>query len=891
MPYLFGKHPGWAARFESLKALKWMFPTLKTGNFPFGSAAASCCPRADKRQIIAGLPPRAIVELLVHGYLSTVERTHRLLHGPQFLWQLDRFFADPMAVPDGWLAMLLMMMAIACRVAPLPSQEVASEMLRAEWQRWKEDQEPVQGLGSCGPHSSLASGAAVDTATHSPHRVDLRSMAIHQWTDRFLDDAEACLARSPWLTAPDITTVQTLAMMALARQLELVTHNDTFQCYVVLGLAVRVATALQFHRSASRLFPGMPKFEAEMRSRVWTTIVLLDLDVALASGMSSVPYDYDADPPMNVNDSEIAPDGLPSSLDIGGRIEMHVPRGSPPPERGPIRRRRPAGVAQSTSSASVDKDDASRADSGLQSSSTQQQGQGASSRYTEGTFQSLLAPLLRRAAAVVNAVNSVRAAHAVPYSRVMAWDAELRSLLVDAALAFNMRYGDLPGIDQTEQHAGCRIGFGTVCTRTRCERVAAQLGIFEVLVRRTLLALHHPYARSRSTTTTEREMTTKRAKRYARSRAAVLESSMALLAVQQLWSEAATSAMMGIGGSGTSTMADNSRVGWLLDLCKDDFKTAMIYVILGLRRSEFPCDDNAAVSLNPGAASPQSPPSASPSATSSTSWPSSSSSVVVSARDSARNAASTRATSLASSPAANGTSSAASASASFARHQTGRSTRATTEGIMERSTKQGEDQQKTNPLSTLPTVSAARAALASGISIMRRRACRSFTHFREYTGVSILLQVLACVEEEREERQNSRLGNELQNQETAQVQRGPGCCVPSCTSFARLLPSDETRVLPAMLALADEIEAVVVQGRKGLWDAAAPVPAADTSLSPQPLPAEMMMGSCGGLSDEPAQMHNLFGRQLEQEQQQPDATWLSDSNMMVIDDDFFEYLF
>lgn len=787
---------------------------LKTGNFPFGNA----CPfKSTRAQVIANLPNRAVVEALARNYLATVERTHRLLHGPQFLAQLDAFFAavaddttgagrsgnaavdaaNAAAVAtDGWLAQLLLMLALSCQTAP----------------------------------AGLLAGTG---------------KTVSQWTDGFLDDAELCFSRSPYLSMPDLTTVRVLAMAVLCKQLELVTQNDTFQCFVLMGMLVRLAMAMQMHRSATRLFPAMPLFEAEMRSRAWHTIVLLDADVSLASGMSSIPVDYDADPPRNVDDADIFPHVDDADW---GRAR---PVGGPAVSRvsGPSRGSRGAhrvdddmhavrfAVPRAVGSPAV------RPLAGIGAGSVGEweamfNNNNNSGDYTEGSFQAQLAGLLPLVAEIVNAVNAVSSPYAVPYDRVLRWDGQLRRRLADAALCFNLgrerRLGrQVGGFDPA---LGIR-GFSHMGSRIRCEKVSAQLGLFEVLVRRTLLALHHPYAyepgpgyegaagghgwrvggvggRNGGRGNSSASSAAAAARRYARSRAAVLESSMALLTVQQLWSEAfldgSSTGGIAVSGStvgremtsdgvmdggatgGTGAAAPSvpqaagtaaqpgSKVGWLIDLCKDDFKTAMIYVILGLRRNEFPPDAISTMTSFGGGGADDMADLFAPAAASSSSASSSAASDLAS-----QPSPMTDPTTVASGP-----------------------TTATTGG--------GDDV----GLESLPTATAARAALAAGIAIMRQRATRSATQFREYMGVSILLHCLAVLERRREVGHHPR----------RQQRHGPGedyddsssspssSSSPHSSADGSASPrADDGDMLEALLRLADEIETVVVTGRQDLW--------------------------------------------------------------------------
>ncbi len=197
------------------------------------------------------LPPRHIVEALANNYLDTFETTHRLLHRRQFRDELAALWKGAAPLPEGWLAQLCMMLALG--------------------------------------------------AVSAPHYLfDGTGRSAAGWIELFLDSAELSFGRSPYMMAPNLTTVRTLCMMAMARLAE-IRASSPEQLTYLSAFVSRVAMSLQLHRSAG-LFAGMPEFEAAMRRRVWVTVRLLDLDVAMRSGTSYLWLDQDAEPPLAANE-------------------------------------------------------------------------------------------------------------------------------------------------------------------------------------------------------------------------------------------------------------------------------------------------------------------------------------------------------------------------------------------------------------------------------------------------------------------------------------------------------------------------------------------------------------------------------------------------------------
>lgn len=78
------------------------------------------------------------------------------------------------------------------------------------------------------------------------------------------------------------------------------------QAWLTTSTLVKQAMMAGYHRDPSR-YTRISVFNKEMRRRIWTTIVELDLQIALDRGMppSVQSFDYDAAPGLNIHDDEI----------------------------------------------------------------------------------------------------------------------------------------------------------------------------------------------------------------------------------------------------------------------------------------------------------------------------------------------------------------------------------------------------------------------------------------------------------------------------------------------------------------------------------------------------------------------------------------------------------
>lgn len=253
--------------------------------------------------------------------------------------------------------------------------------------------------------------------------------------------------------------------------------------------------------------PMLTVFEVEMRRRIWVTVQLLDLTTAMRTGTSYLYREYDADPPLDMNDNVF------HRSEHGWVIDTRWVS--------------PGGL-------------------------------------TDSTFQLKLAGLLPLLLEVTNHVNSPTQPLA-DYDRVRTWDSQLRHKLqeAEAALTVNV-YGPSEGMG----NAGTHVQF------------------LRVLVHRNLLGLHHEYASG------------SRAGQYPDSTMAIMQSALALLRIRQIWQIA--SAAVPVGAPSRSSSASpapstlfeplnqsSQPLGWLVDLCHDDFGVAMLQLVLALRRYDF----------------------------------------------------------------------------------------------------------------------------------------------------------------------------------------------------------------------------------------------------------------------------------------------------------------
>jgi hypothetical protein len=113
-------------------------------------------------------------------------------------------------------------------------------------------------------------------------------------------------AAQAWLSSPfekgrlHISCLQIYCLLLITREENSVAGDLV---WISGGSLIRAAFQMGFHRDPKYL-PGMAPLEAELRRRLWATVVEIDVQSALDSGMPSLLSvdDWDTEPPANVDD-------------------------------------------------------------------------------------------------------------------------------------------------------------------------------------------------------------------------------------------------------------------------------------------------------------------------------------------------------------------------------------------------------------------------------------------------------------------------------------------------------------------------------------------------------------------------------------------------------------
>jgi hypothetical protein len=199
------------------------------------------------------MPSRTICDELVQLYFRTFDTVFRVLHVPTFQRECEAYWRNDLVSKETFHQKLLLVMAI----------------------------------GTCFYYET------------EEHECSLRSLA-----SRWIFQVQYWLVNVFETGEPNMDVIQVSALLLLARQIDRVGTN---LIWISADFPLRIAISEGYHKEPSIHFPDIPPFEAEMRRRVWATILELSLQSSLDAGMPApISCDgFDCGPPANVDDTEL----------------------------------------------------------------------------------------------------------------------------------------------------------------------------------------------------------------------------------------------------------------------------------------------------------------------------------------------------------------------------------------------------------------------------------------------------------------------------------------------------------------------------------------------------------------------------------------------------------
>lgn len=214
--------------------------------------------RASRSEILSSIPPRQVCDTLIARFSNTLDVASMMVHIPKFLREYDKMFEDPDETPLMWFGLLFSVLGVAS-------------------------------------YFYVVSGEAI------PGMPEIFT-STKQMTSHFLDRTAQCLAEANYL-CPCRYTLETLCLYYALETFH--AKMSDFSSYVVLGIIIRVAMRLGYHRDSSH-YPSISIFDGEMRRRLWLMVFQLDLAVSAQVGLSRMIREGETDTaePKNLLDTD-----------------------------------------------------------------------------------------------------------------------------------------------------------------------------------------------------------------------------------------------------------------------------------------------------------------------------------------------------------------------------------------------------------------------------------------------------------------------------------------------------------------------------------------------------------------------------------------------------------
>jgi hypothetical protein len=201
--------------------------------------------------VLSSIPTREVCDRLVQYYLRTFEGVFRVLHVPSFLEEYEAYWLNTATTKPSVLIKILLVCAIGAPFFTGPEQP----RLRTNCVKW------------------IQAAESWLSAPHEKSRLNMAGLQVH-------------------------------ILLILARQ---TCSVDGDLIWIPAGALLRSAMHLGLHRDPAN-FPKISVFHAEMRRRLWATVLEITAQSSLDMGMPPLIscQDFDTLPPSNVNDEDIS---------------------------------------------------------------------------------------------------------------------------------------------------------------------------------------------------------------------------------------------------------------------------------------------------------------------------------------------------------------------------------------------------------------------------------------------------------------------------------------------------------------------------------------------------------------------------------------------------------
>ncbi|KAI6784424.1 putative transcriptional regulatory protein-like protein [Emericellopsis cladophorae] len=210
--------------------------------------------RTTMDEILQVLPSRTDVDKLISAYLNAKFMSIPFIHPGQFRRQYDKFWADPTSISMCWISILFSIMSCGIKITLVKTISLSS-----------------------GPESRDAS--------------------------LYMNMAAKCLVTGQYLKGSPHSVE---ALIAHVHSRHIHGQDSDATLWTMFGTVVRMAQRHGYHREAHKVSAKISLFEAEMRRRVWFTIMSYDLLWSIQQGMPPMIHEDTCDTalPLNMADED-----------------------------------------------------------------------------------------------------------------------------------------------------------------------------------------------------------------------------------------------------------------------------------------------------------------------------------------------------------------------------------------------------------------------------------------------------------------------------------------------------------------------------------------------------------------------------------------------------------
>ncbi|CRG83923.1 putative transcriptional regulatory protein C139,03 [Talaromyces islandicus] len=207
--------------------------------------------------LLAALPERNIVNRLVSRYFSSNSPALHIIHKTTFQKNYRKFWDDPRGSPISFLALIYSIMCLGT-------------------------------FAALGADEENANAGSTPTGMIQVYR----------------GFCAQCLGLSNYARHPGPYTLETFLLYIECEFL--LSKGDQMNCYLIVGVAVRLALRIGLHRDSDMVEGNIIPYQAEMRRRVWHLLVQMDLLVSFHNGLPSMVQAVKSDTrvPLNLHDQD-----------------------------------------------------------------------------------------------------------------------------------------------------------------------------------------------------------------------------------------------------------------------------------------------------------------------------------------------------------------------------------------------------------------------------------------------------------------------------------------------------------------------------------------------------------------------------------------------------------